>query len=317
MKITYTLLFLGFFFVGLGQKYDAVDAHARTIKFDRDYKSVAQALVLPFDDEESKARSIFTWIAENLKYDNKRLAEFRETGKRTKTKYTFRNEEEKLQAEREMFDGFIEKALKEKKGVCQEFALLYEAMCREVGLEAAFIVGFGRFSNNNIGKVHKASNHAWNAVKIDDQWTLLDVTWSTGMGEEKDYGNGFFMVDPSSFILSHYPDDAKWQLLETNFTKKEFANAPFPYYSFIKHNGELLKPLNGKVSKDGIISIRLDLEEGQGVHLIRGKKPTNLKPKIEGNVYTFDLSKITIRGDATIGVSQGRKVKPIIAFKVR
>ncbi len=301
----------------IAQDFSSIDKKALEQDYSEDYQAVANALVDPYTDDVSKARAIYTWIANNIEYDFKRLEEFKKTGKRNKTQYSFTSEQERLDALDAIAEKSIKKTLKEKKGVCEDFSRIYKAMCEEVGLECVFITGFGRFSPNNIGKVHNRGNHAWNAVKINGEWELMDVTWSTGMGRKEDYGNGFFMVKPESFILSHYPDEETWQLLDTPVSKEVFANSAFPYYGFVKYQGELIEPSDGKVSKKGKLSVKLSIGNIQSVHFIRGKKPIKIKPKVDGDIYIFDLSKITIRGDATIAVSQGRKLEPVIGFKVK
>ncbi len=318
MKIKFlSLLLLLTFTFGYSQNYSAIDQHAIAVKYTKDYKKATQDLIAPYTDETSKARAIFTWIAENISYDTKMRDRFKKEGKKGYTKYQYRNEAEKKQKEKEHQDGLVKKVLKRKKGVCQDYALLYRSMCEEAGLECQFVTGFGRFSPNNIGKEHKGSNHAWNAVKIDGKWELMDVTWSTGMGADEDYGNGFFMVKPEAFIMSHRPDDDQWQLLEKPLSIKEFADQAFPYFGFIKYNARSFEPSSGKVLSKGKVTIDLDIEPGQQLYLIRKKTPLKLKAVQEGTKYTFDLSQKSLRGNIIIGVSSGRSIQPVVGFKVK
>lgn len=53
----------------------------------------------------------------------------------------------------------------EQKGVCQSYAYAFNAIAHEAGLDSVMVVG----ALQGIG-------HAWNAVKIDGKWYMLDVT---------------------------------------------------------------------------------------------------------------------------------------------
>ena len=56
----------------------------------------------------------------------------------------------------------------------------------------------------------KTSNHAYSAIKLDNKWYLLDVTWGAGKIEDKKfikkYDEFYFCTDPELFILNHFPD---------------------------------------------------------------------------------------------------------------
>lgn len=58
------------------------------------------------------------------------------------------------------------------------------------------------------------SDHAWNAVKFDGNYYLVDATWGSGSSKdgkyEKKLDNFYFFTDPDIFIESHFPKDKKW-----------------------------------------------------------------------------------------------------------
>ena len=64
------------------QKYADIDAHAQSVKLSKDYKQATQELVAPYEDETSKVRAIFSWLAYNLEYDNRRLKKITRTNKK-------------------------------------------------------------------------------------------------------------------------------------------------------------------------------------------------------------------------------------------
>lgn len=57
----------------------------------------------------------------------------------------------------------------EKAGVCMSYAYAYKALCDEAGLECIVVTGIVTDSS---------TGHAWNKVRIDNNWRLIDVTWN-------------------------------------------------------------------------------------------------------------------------------------------
>jgi hypothetical protein len=69
--------------------------------------------------------------------------------------------------------------------------------------------------------------HAWNAIKIDGRWRLVDVTWGAGGVKRVASGPGhpfgtferrfdpfYFSTPPERMIYDHWPSDPRWQLLD-------------------------------------------------------------------------------------------------------
>ena len=73
-------------------------------------------------------------------------------------------------------------ALVKHRAVCAGYASAFDVICRAVGLESKIITGSA--INNN--------SHAWNQVKIDDEWYNVDVTFEDSIlnGSTKN-GYGF------------------------------------------------------------------------------------------------------------------------------
>src|SRR4029077_3289564 len=76
----------------------------------------------------------------------------------------------------------------------------------------------------------KSVSHAWNAVKIDGHWQLVDTTWGAGalLGKEfkKKYNEYYFLTPPEQLVLTHLPNDPQWQLSETPVQPEEFEKWP-------------------------------------------------------------------------------------------
>lgn len=209
--------------------FKTVDAFADKIKTD-------------FKSDEDKARAIFTWIAKNVKYD---LAAY---GLReAPAAFSFRTQEEKEAKLRKFKDDLALKTLKTKKGVCEGYATLFESLAVKTGLEAVVVPGTSKSHPTHIGKQPGASDHAWNAVKINGQWKLLDVTWGAGTitGEKPAFqfrfNDKYFLTEPELFVLNHYPDKEKW-LLSDKITKEDFANTPLYYGNYLMGGYEFTSP---------------------------------------------------------------------------
>jgi len=62
------------------------------------------------------------------------------------------------------------------KGICYDFAALYAAMCRAVGIPTKLIMGFSSYM--------RPEYHAWNLVKIDGDWYKFDSIYSMYRGAQ-------------------------------------------------------------------------------------------------------------------------------------
>lgn len=62
-------------------------------------------------------------------------------------------------------------ALVEKKCVCDGFATAFMLLAERVGIESSIVFGTTPESGEN-------EFHAWNCVKIEDDWYYLDITWN-------------------------------------------------------------------------------------------------------------------------------------------
>lgn len=161
---------------------------------------------------------------------------------------------------------------KEGKGVCSGFSYIFRTLCRFLGLEAEFVAGYTRSSDISIPS---APDHAWNSVKIDSTYYLIDSTWGSGICNndtyEKIFNDFYFCPDPKIFIRSHLPIEAKWQLLPNIVTYEQFDNQAFILETFFLIGLETLSPdkkiinVNGK----GSISLTYDeLKEGFSIKCI-------------------------------------------------
>src|SRR5690606_23948630 len=171
-------------------------------------KKLAFSITRNATSDTEKTAEIFKWIAENISYDN----ELMRSEKLQKQFYTSE-------------ENVIKKVLERKMALCGGFAFLYKQLCADVGISAEVIHGFTKKYSGKTQK-SKTPEHTWNAVKLNGKWQLLDITWAISHGTAKNPDDFWYLVKPSEFILSHYPENKKWTLLKNPVSFSEFQKLP-------------------------------------------------------------------------------------------
>lgn len=115
---------------------------------------------------------------------------------------------------------------RDKKGVCEGYARLLAEMGKHTGDEIVYVVGVSRAGAERGSGV----GHAWNGVKIEGSWYLIDATWNAGHvnGDTftKKYKSDYLLTPPELFGINHLPDDPVWQLRKKPITRGEFIRQP-------------------------------------------------------------------------------------------
>lgn len=198
-----------------------------------------------FKNKEEKAAAAFTWIAMNVSYDIKQI------GKSKRVRFSYRSEEELAAKKKEFRINLAEQSLRKKKALCEGYSTLYQELCKQLDLDCIIIPGTARRYVSEIGNVNLPSNHAWNAVKINNKWLLVDVTWAAGwvdyskMKFHKEFSPAYFALSPEEFAMKHYPDDKKWLLTTKLRNTSDFALQPIPFKAFLGKRIKLQSPKKG------------------------------------------------------------------------
>ncbi|NOZ45824.1 MAG: hypothetical protein GXO79_03485 [Chlorobi bacterium] len=214
------LIFIVFFFhlsVSAQNNFDKIDRHALAADslIAQSLKNLCNYLVEPAANDLEKVRSFYIWITHNIGYD---------------TKAYFSNSQKKYTPE---------EVLKRKKAVCEGYATLLKAMCDMENIPCEIISGYSKGYGYKPNKTLKSKDHAWNAVKINEKWYLIDATWGSGYLDDKGhfkkyFSNYFFLTSPETFIYEHLPADPMWQLLKTPITLKEYKTDSSQIKKFLK-----------------------------------------------------------------------------------
>jgi len=263
------------FILAAQSEFTKVDEFARNYKSrTTDVNKLATDLTSQFDSELLKVRSIFIWMTENIQYDFK---EFRKISKgggqesyRIRASSEKELEEKKKKMEEERYRESIKKTLSKRKGVCQDYAELFNEMCKSIGVKSGMISG----STKDITGQYLPDNHAWNWVEIRGKTYLLDVTWASGFVDyskgkfTREYNDGFFLTSPAMFAVNHFPNDSKWQLSKDKVSLETFKNYPAVGQGFFKYKVKAFSPRESKISLKGN-KLEVSLKFGQQPKMIR------------------------------------------------
>lgn len=308
MKTTLNLILaLLFFQNAIGQSnFEKVDTYVRDTKFSsKEIDVLTKEITQPFDNELDKTRAIFIWITDNIRYDCKKFHKPKDNS------FSYSSEQQRIAKIAEIREKQALRTVKYKKGVCEDYAALFSKMCTVVDIETKIITGYARQNKNEIGKAPRSANHAWNAVKLNNKWQLLDVTWASGNTDPevkkftKSFKEGYFLTPPESFILNHYPTDSEHQYLENPLSKEDMRQVPVIGYGYYEAGIETYLPKNAFVSskeKKTTFQFKLNqkIPSNKIIVLMNGKKqPIEVREEddqllIDVNTYRKSNKKITI-----------------------
>ncbi len=251
-----------------------------------DIRVLAREFKRQFHSQDDLARAAFVWITNNISYD----CEGYRQGQ-----------------------GFYElnDVLRQKKGICAGYASLMKFFCDELGVECIIISGFATgIGLKEIDSTSLESNHAWNAVRINDEWKLIDATWGSGYADEKCekftpvFKEYYFYCKAEEMIKSHFPDDIFKQFLAKPLTAKQFVDS----IEFRK-KADLAAAKEGEEPKDSVIkrnlgeTVRFLFEKKDARNMVtisvygkNGKSPIDIFDSIKVNessyYYDYKIKKV-------------------------
>lgn len=158
-----------------------------------------------------------------------------------------------------------ETVFQRRRAVCAGYARLFEAMMKEIGVQAVYISGDARFATDDAA----GASHAWNAVEIEGRWYLVDVTWDAGVINggrfERRYSTDFLIAPPRFFVISHFPTRPEWQLISPSLSRGEFYRQPLLFPSFIAFALKLIAPDRSQITVEGPAEVILGNPGGHSV----------------------------------------------------
>lgn len=237
------------------ENFIEIDMHALNApeSAEKSIESLAAYLTGPAKNDTQKARAIYRWIAENIDYDVQGLSQGR------------------------YGDTSAEGVLKRGKSVCGGYSNLFKGLANASGLETVVIGGYSKY-NYTPGMSFSDPDHAWNAVKIDEKWYLIDSTWGAGNVENgkfnRKFEDYFFLTPPVEFVYSHLPEDSMWQLLDEPISKEEFEDLVYLMPTFFDFGMKLGNKKNITIISNG--QVNLTLYTPQDISLIAKLEPLSM-----------------------------------------
>jgi hypothetical protein len=175
----------------------------RQVLQDTNIQTFTRQLTAPARNDREKIRAIFQFVIRYLSYDHQASA-----------------------VEQRRINQNIHDILNRKKGICWDYSQLICHMAGIAGLTCYAVTGFSKDIEQS-RPVNPKPDHAWNIVKLDSTYYLLDATWESGTLSNPDafkstFKSSYFLTDPKLFIKNHFPALPAFQLLSCPLTWQEF-----------------------------------------------------------------------------------------------
>ena len=171
---------------------------------DQSAASLARYFQSLYKNKTDQLHAAYNWVTTHIHYNSDSSYYFNNVDTETKVAATLRR----------------------RKGVCENFAVLFTDIANKMGIPSYVIHGYAPAASSG-----KNTAHSWSAVYINNDWYLCDPTWDAGSPS----GNNYFMGNGSQFISSHVPFDPMWQLLEkpVGYKREKKENILFHYQDSI------------------------------------------------------------------------------------
>lgn len=96
-----------------------------------------------------------------------------------------------------------------QESVCNGYASAFQYLCQRLGIECLLVSGM---ADNNTGSIEA---HAWNLVKEDGDYYLVDVTWGDGMDSDSstdDIDYSYLNLPDSLMNIDHSPELTEYDI---------------------------------------------------------------------------------------------------------
>ena len=226
-------------------------------------KTIANFIQSNFATEQEKVRAIFIWVASNIQYDIENMFAIN----------YYATQEDK-----------INKALATRKGICENYAAVFNDICLKCGIKCYVIEGYTK-QNGAADFIP----HAWCAAFINNTWLMFDPTWASGFVNNgkfyKKINNNYFSALPSALIKTHMPFDYLWQFLNYPVSNQEFyegkttQNTTKPFYNFV----DSLKAYEAENHVEQLTSTAYRIEKNGVKNAMIFDRLQHIKVKLENN----------------------------------
>ena len=182
-----------------------------SFSFGQNIKDITNQVISTSDNDSIIVSEISSWIIDNIEFNTKIF------------------KEDKIYS--------IDYITKNKLATPNGFALLFSKMLNIANIKNSTVDGYykGVFYEN--GDAVLRANHIWNAVFINEEWHLFDLTLAKGIIVNPEttnankhklefinkYNKYMLFADPTEFRKTHLPLQKYWQLSSKPITVDEFT----------------------------------------------------------------------------------------------
>ncbi len=135
-------------------------------------------------------------------------------------------------------------ALVKNKSVCQGYAEAFYMLCKACGLESEIVSGHTR--------IYGGGSHAWNKIKLDGEWYLVDVTW------EDPTPCGWYMYDPPIWEQNIQHNGYGWGNLSNTWINRTANDFPDHYNAQYNKPGNTQQVQYEVLNENGEIGFTID-----------------------------------------------------------
>ena len=294
MKLFTSILVLFSCITLQAQNFEAVDMKVNSYpKHYASAESLASQIEKDFTTDSDKARAIFTWLSKNIRYDLERFYKGN-----TKVNFSYTDQADFQRKLAAVNAHSVNETLRTNKAVCEGYARTFKQVAELLDIPCLFIGGYSKASINDVGNIPPQEDHAWNAIKIDNKWRLVDVTWGAGHTENKQwkpfFDDYFFFTDPNEFSLTHLPGDKEFLFTNKKISLHDFYSTPVFAKAYFKNKLDLKTPNKGKliVTSGSTIDFKMGkIPTGVTLHYAfkDNMKPQEIQPVCIGSTCTFSI----------------------------
>lgn len=174
-------------------------------ELNQDFDKLISYLIEPTNSEREQLQVVSYWIADNIKYD---LESYNSNSIKAST---------------------YSSTLTRKKAVCQGYSELFKEFCDYLEIECHVISGYSKGYSYQFDQKIVKIDHAWNVVKLSDEYILFDLTWACGGIYDsslfiKKLDRSYLFANPTEFIEKHLPSQERWQLLYYPISIESYQN---------------------------------------------------------------------------------------------
>lgn len=269
--------------------------------------TLAYRLTDHLSTDSAKVYAIHSWIAHNIKYDVKKYLAFDNT---------------RLPAK---------KILRKRKATSIGYSELFNQLCKSANIKSVTIPGY--IKNKNIDWKDKfyVDEHEWNAVYVDNQWKLIDVSWDAGYfkyskrtlwgyaihivtlghADRKKYKPHFISSPHNTYLYrtgyffktDHIPADPLWQLTKPERTVEQ-AETDSSYYLGIYDESYSLFNDDRQDDRMRIVYLRPEpriISDGFRCYYYNHKNQFSIGKSYE-QLATIDFKTLNLKTTDTVGL---------------